>query len=160
MAFSIFEWKKSELLFVLAIVGVVLGVSLTQLSISEMKTRDAQRKADVELVARALKRYYEDFKQYPAATQSGEIVSCGRKGEEVCKWGGGPIVDEYNVVYLNKLPVDPQAYEGRIYLYQPDDTRQNFRIYVGLEYGRDKDLRKGLTQMCGPDVQCSWYAAN
>lgn len=132
---------------------MILGISIFQLRIGQMKTRDAQRKADVELVARALKAYKDDHKLLPMeATGSGKIKSCGKNGEFVCEWGEGKLVDEQNVVYMNKLPIDPFAYKGWTYIYDGK------KIYVALENNNDKGIRKGLTTWCGNGVQCNWYA--
>ena len=72
--FSILDWKKGEMVFVVAVLLVIVGISGLQLRVSQMKTRDAQRKADVELVGRALSVYLEDHKILPAA-DSGRIVA-------------------------------------------------------------------------------------
>lgn len=154
MEFDVLDWKKSEMVFVVCVLTVIFGVSFYQLRIGEMKTRDAQRKADVELVARALNAYYSDYEKYPDM-KDGKIVSCGEKGLDVCEWGGGPIVDEKNVIYLKKIPVDPRNWW---YVYELREG--GFRIYVGLEYSGDPGMRKDLTMECGNHVQCKWYATN
>ena len=69
-----------------------------------MKTRDAQRRADVELVGRALQAYWADHKIFPPA-QNARIVACGQDGAEVCEWDMGPILDSEGVVYLKKFPL-------------------------------------------------------
>lgn len=154
--FSILEWKPTELMFVAGLVVFIFGISFYQVKIGEMKSRDAQRKSDVELVAKALERYWQDYKVYPS-TSSGLIVSCGRKGSEECKWGDSSIVDEDEVVYLKNVPKDPKSYAGWKYVYVPDEERQHFRIYIGLEYSSDPDYKRNLTTECGETVQCNWY---
>ena len=126
---------------VVIIIGVIFGISFVQLKTGEMKTRDARRKADVELVARALERYYLDYEKYPAATGSGQIVACGDKGQEACNWGSeDSLVDDNNVSYLKGLAKDPFDYKGQKYIYVVDETEKNFKIFgkqVGC--GIDKD---------------------
>lgn len=144
--------SKSEILMVGSVFLFILGISAFQLKIGQMKTRDAQRKADVELVARALRAYKDDHKFLPVeATGSGKINSCGKNGEFACEWGTGKIVDAQNVVYMEKLPVEPFAFKGWSYMYDGQ------KIYVVLENKRDKGIRKGLTTWCGNAVQCNWY---
>lgn len=156
--FSVFEWKKGEMIFVFTVLLIIFGISFYQLKIGEMKTRDEQRKSDVDLVSRAIRRYYNDHKIYPPeATGSGKILSCGDKGEEVCEWFTGPLVDEDNVVYINRLPRDPLGDAGYTYVYQPDQERQHFKIYSALEYKGDQGYKHDLTTGCGNNVQCSWY---
>lgn len=158
--FSIFEWKKGELAFFLGVVAVILGISFFQLKTGAMKTRDAQRKADVELVARALVRYRGDYGVVPPASDSGKIASCGREGKEVCEWDSGEIVDADNVTYLKKLPQEPLSSEGRKYMYVPGEDKTDFRIYVALEYKRDPAWKNNLTVQCGQNVECNWYVEN
>lgn len=149
--FSIFEWKKGEIIFVLSVLFVVLGISVVQVRIGEMKTRDAQRKADVNLMARALANYFGDHGVYPAA-DDGKIVACGFEGGEVCEWGGGPVLDADGVIYLQKIPVEPFSNRGWNYAYESDG--KSFKIYTRLEYEKIDDL----TIRCGSHVQCNWYA--
>lgn len=147
MAFS-----KQEIVFVIYVLLSIFGVSYFQLKISQMKTRDSQRKADVELVSRALNAYFEDYKILPAASAGGEIISCGRKALSICPWGGGPLIDAVNVTYLKTLPVDPQAYKGVKYVYSTNPERTKYKICITLEYRGDKAYKK--------DIQCNWYAQN
>lgn len=158
--FSILKWEKKEAVFVVGVLVVLFGISFAQLKIGEMKTRDAQRKADVELVGRALDAYKKDFEVLPAATEDGKIVACGRDGMEICEWGGGPLIDAEEVVYLRKLPTEPAAYKEWKYVYTVSPDRKRYRIYIALEYKRDAAYKKGLTVACGSDVQCSWYVEN
>lgn len=144
---------------VTAILTGIIGISFYQLQIGGMKARDAQRKADVELVARALERYFYDYQVYPSSLD-GKIVACGRQGQEACEWGGGPLVDKDDVVYLKNIPADPRTREGWSYKYVPDEEKQNFRIYIGLEYRGDSSYRNNLTETCGNNVQCKWYVEN
>jgi hypothetical protein len=65
-------WKKSEVLFVLAILVVVFSVSFFQLRLGQAKTRDAQRKSDIELVGRALDDYLAQLEVLPEANDQGK----------------------------------------------------------------------------------------
>ena len=136
---------------------IVFGISWFQLKDGERKTRDAQRKADVELVARKLVAYFGDHNIYPAASESGTIAACGLWANERCLWGQGAIKDAEGVTYLSKLPQDPL---DRLYVYVPNAERNKFRIYVGLERSQDRDLKHDLTIACGMNVQCNWYVEN
>ena len=144
--FSIFDWTKKELGFVIAVLVVLFGVSFYQLKLGEMKTRDAQRKADVELVGRALFAYWADHKIFPSA-QNARIVACGRDGAEMCEWDTGPILDSEGVVYLKKIPIDPFAFKGWKYVYEAFQDGQKFKLSATLE-------------SCKNGVQCNWYVSN
>lgn len=138
-------------------VVLVVAISANQLVTGQQKARDAQRRADVELVGRAMEAYFGDFQIYPEATESGQIVSCGDRGADVCRWGNDMIVDHDNVVYLKNLPGDPWASLGRQYKYVTDEYRSKFRIYTALEYEGDPVVKHDLTEVCGNNVQCNWY---
>ena len=137
--------------FVVAVLLVIVGISGLQLRVREMKTRDAQRKGDVELVGRALSVYLEDHKILPAADE-GKIVGWGYLGGEVCEWGGGPMIDAEGVTYLKKLPGDPWSAKGWKYMYSTNAERTRYKICISLEYKADKEFKK--------DIQCNWYAKN
>ena len=64
-AFSILEWSKRELGFVLLIMVGILAISAWQLNLGAIKARDAQRKSDTELIARSLITYYQAQDIYP-----------------------------------------------------------------------------------------------
>ncbi len=150
---------KRELLFVISIITSVFLLSFFQIKDGERKTRDAQRKADVELTARKLAQYYDDHNIYPTAV-SGQIVSCGLAGSQVCNWGEGPMVDSENVQYMDHLPKDPFSSSGRTYVYVPSETLGKFKIYIALERKQDPAFKKDLTIECGNHVQCNWYVEN
>ena len=156
--FSVFTWKKREIIFTAGVILFIAGISWYQIKIGEMKTRDSQRMQDVELVSRAIRTYYDDYKIYPPeATGEGKLLACGDRGLSVCEWGKGSIRDQYNLVYLNKVPRDPLGDKGYTYVYKTDPERQHFKIYIALEYRGDPRYKKNLTTGCGNNVQCNWY---
>ncbi len=156
--FDLLKWDKFELGVVASVILVVFGISFYQLQISRMKTRDAQRKSDTELVAKSLEAYYQDYRVYPLAGDGGVIVSCGSKGVRNCVWGDDRIVDEDNIAYLEHVPNDPFADFGYRYIYEVSSDRQHYKIYSALEYRGDKDSRSDLTVECALSVKCRWYA--
>ncbi|MDO8488075.1 MAG: hypothetical protein Q7S31_02040 [bacterium] len=157
--FSLFNWKKQELIFVLSVLVVILGISQLQLRVGQMKARDAQRKADVELVGRALWNYYEVYEQFPAA-RDGQIVMCGDILDLACGWGKDSLKDEEGIVYLRMLPQDPLISKGWQYVYEASPDGKGFRISVALEYRQDPAYKTNLTTSCSVGLQCNWYVGN
>ncbi|OGD08877.1 hypothetical protein A2397_05940 [Candidatus Amesbacteria bacterium RIFOXYB1_FULL_44_23] len=156
--FSLLDWKKSEAGILAVTVIVIFGLSFFQIKLGEIKTRDAQRKADAEMIGRGIRKFRDDYKVVPEmATAEGKIKSCGNEGGLVCEWGKGRLTDEEGVIYVNLIPGDPLTSKGRTYVYWASPDRQTFRIYAGLENGGDKDIKRDLTVMCGDNVQCNWY---
>lgn len=158
--YSFLDWKKNEVVFVIAVLLVLFGVSFLQLRIGQQKTRDAQRHADLELVGRALNAYLGDHKQLPRATSDGRIISCGGLGGKPCEWDTGPMFDSEGVSYINKLPIEPFSSKGWQYVYTVSADRQHYTLYTHLEYSRDPQYRSDLTVTCGNLVQCNWYVKN
>lgn len=158
MDFNVLAWKRGEIGFVVGVLVIVGVISVVQLRIGEMKTRDAQRTDDASLVARAIGAYWEDHKTLPEANANGQIVSCGDRGSHACEWGNSEMVDVDGVSYLKHVPSDPQAGAGRTYVYRSNDPGLGkYRVYVALEDVQDPGLRKNLTTRCGIKVQCNWY---
>lgn len=161
MDFDIVGFGKSEVAFIAGLLVLVGGVSFGQLRLGEVKTRDVQRKADLNLVSKAIVDYLGDHKTFPAATEMGEIVACGANAKDPCLWGGEKeMTDSDGVVYLRNMPVDPQAHAGRRYVYKVDAVKGKYRLYAALENSRDVEIQKNLTTECGERVQCNWYAGN
>lgn len=156
--FSLLDWKKSEIVVVGFTVTVIFGLSFYQVKLGEMKTRDAQRKADAEMVGRGIRQFRDDYGVVPEmATAEGKIKSCGDEGALVCEWGSGRLTDAEGVTYVNLIPSDPMTFKGRTYVYWTASDRQTFKIYAGLENPADKDIKHDLTVRCGDNVQCNWY---
>ncbi len=150
-AFSILNWEKGEIIFVGVVLAMIMVISGVQLRTGEMKSRDVQRKADVEVVGRALSVYLEDHKILPAA-DGGRIVACGFARDASCEWGRDAIEDTDGVAYLKKLPADPWSEWGWKYVYSTNAERTKYKICISLEYKADKEFKN--------DIQCNWYAHN
>lgn len=115
-----------ELLITIAILGILATVGFGQFKTSQKKARDAQRKADLGNIARALEMYYNDHQSYPL-TLSG--------------WGL-PFEDENNI-YMKKLPEDPGV--NWSYCYFSGDEGSSFALFTKLENERDSDYRNSCT---------------
>src|ERR1700750_1899500 len=126
-SFSLFSWKRSELVFVATVLIAILAISFFQLRVGEMKTRDSQRRSDLDLVTRALEDYYGDHGVFPLASADGLIIACGDEVDLPCPWGGGPIRDLQGVVYLRQIPQDPFTYKGQHYVYDQSADAQYFK---------------------------------
>lgn len=131
-----------ELLVVMAILAILSTVGFGQYRTSQKKARDAQRKADLSHIARALEMYYSDHKSYPLG-EGGKIGTLN--------WGDS--FEDENSIYMKKLPEDPA--DNREYCYQSDDGSY-FEIFATLENERDLDYQKDC---CSGD-SCQCYICN
>lgn len=122
-----------ELLVVMAIIGVLAAIVTGVYSTSQAKSRDAQRKSDLNNVAKALEFYYQDNSAYPA-DNGGLIVGCGA-GPGNCVWGTGTFEDAVNgTIYFRQLPEDPR---GNAYFYRTTGSGQGFQLFAHLENEND-----------------------
>lgn len=118
-----------ELLVVISIIGVLASLVLVNFNAARERTRDVQRKSDVDQVKKALRLYYNDNNLYPAA---GLLV-----------WGSS--FQAGTMIYMKILPHDPsyQAADGLPeYTYQQAAVGQDFCLWASLENKSDGDIIK------------------
>lgn len=135
-----------ELLVVMAILAILAGVGFGQYHTSQQKARDAQRKADLSNIARALEMYYNDHRSYPlsvdcAGQETGKIIVSRHCPQlSVLNWGDAfkETINNTTIVYMKRLPQDPS--HGLDYCYQSDGTY--FKLFSVLENTRDPDYNK------------------
>lgn len=63
-----------ELIVVIAIIGILSAVILPSLSSSRSKTRDAQRKMELNQLVRAVNLYYDKYNRYPPNNTGGDTT--------------------------------------------------------------------------------------
>ena len=118
-----------ELLIVIMIIGVLAVIGINNFTATQIKARDAERKSDLQTVAKALEMYFNDKGRYPIAT-NGEV--------DLAPWGNeGGFTDlavAGGAIYLTKMPADPGAYK---YYYSTDALGTYFKLYARLENTKD-----------------------
>ncbi len=123
-----------ELLVVIAILSLLATIGLGQYRTSQRKASDAQRKADLDNIARAIEMYYNDNGSYPLST--GGLVDVGAGGLD---WGD-QLIKSYvteDIIYMKSLPVDPAGNQS--YCYE-STSGVYFRIFAALENENDLDI--------------------
>ena len=127
-----------ELLIVIAILGVLTVLGITSFGTSQLKSRDARRKADLLNITKALEAYYNDHGEYPTGT--------GNTGIAGQTWSN-PFTDPDNptdgALYINVLPTDPSGYN---YYYDSSDGTY-FQLYAYLENEQDGELTKDVNDV-------------
>ena len=126
-----------ELLVVMTIIGVLAGLIVPNYMLARQRTRDAQRKSDLEQIQKALELYKMDQSPaaYPATlvlnVLNGEDNDCGK-----CLSTSGANVDcpDGEEVYMKEIPCDPQNNDTHFYTYQRNvsDTL-GYRLTACLE---------------------------
>ena len=132
----------TELLVVVAIVGLLLvlaaGVFVRQIA----KGNDSRRKADLNRIKIAVEEYEKDHDCYPSAAS---MVSCGT--------GSGIAVHPY----LSNVPCDPRTKQP--YYYEMDTSSSCpkwFRLYTNLENTKDSQYIQNI----GPNGLYSFYISS
>ena len=171
------SFTRSEIYGVGIILLVIASLTAYNLRISLRRSRDSQRKADINAMSDALGKYQADFGFFPPSTEDGKILACkGENFEDVpdnlpedekrafffktlkgCSWGDDALKDvndENYEPYLKSIPKDPKADEGLTYFYISNLNR--YQIYAYLE-GGDSEIgfREGIVKRdlpCGSKI--------
>jgi len=120
-----------EVLVVLSIISILAGLIGGNYITSRVRARDSERKNNLAQIQRALELYYNDYNQYPSATD-GEI--------SIASWGQS-FADANGEVYMVQLPSDSRA-PVRQYLYETDSSQLKYRLFARLE--NEEDLNTDL----------------
>lgn len=153
-------FSRNELIGVGLILLVTLFATLTNLRVALRRSRDVQRRTDLNDLAGALVDFSADYGFFPPA-KDGQILSC--KGENFdakisevlarepfdrsafftlltpCNWGKDALtdlLDPSSPAYIKNIPQDPKSSQGISYLYFSDENR--FQIYGYLEGQEDE----------------------
>jgi len=125
-----------ELLVVIAIISSLSALLVPNFMGARERARDAQRKSDLKQIQKALEMYKQD--QNPPAYP--DPVDCG-DGNSVCfPNSGNQWVSATGVVYMNKVPKDPNrtTYNGAYY-YSVNNTNLTYTLCACLENIADPD---------------------
>ncbi len=154
-----------ELLIVIALIMILSSVGVGTYISATIKSKDTQRKNDLNQMAKAAESFYNDVNRYPVSLPGEDYMHCYVKSGTVVSdtecLGDRlfAIIDNLNTYYIN-IPEDPEP--SQIYVYISDGT--DFEIYAALENSGDNDLIHdedgnlvadpwGVS--CG-DVQCNY----
>ncbi len=128
-----------ELLIVIAIIGILASLILTNLTAVRERARDARRKSDLSSLQQSLRLYYNDASQFPTSDTSYRIVGCGTiAAPSTCSWGG--TFSTSTNTYMNSLPTDPASSTGNTISYQYYRVNgDSYLIVATLENPSDAD---------------------
>ena len=98
-----------ELLIVVSIIGILIGLSIFGLQGARESSRDARRKADLEVVRSGLEIYRSDCNSYPDSITFGGSLVGNDPGNDGCDGN----------TYISQVPADPID-PSRTYFYSSD----------------------------------------
>jgi type II secretion system protein G len=137
-----------ELIVVMAILGLLATVGLASFRSSQLKSRDAKRKSDLEQVQRALEMYHNDYGGYPQSNNSGQIMISSAP----ISWRGGEMKDS-KTLYMKELPGDPSGSPQYCYQYVTDPST-GYQLYAKLENSQDAHCIGGIEEGCKTKRSC------
>ena len=129
-----------ELMIVVAIIGLLSTIIITQLGPERGKARDAKRKMDLVQIRTALSLYYSKYGHYPRTpvetTSWSAFLNSLAKSSNSQPWiedknGEGSLTE-----FISTIPVDP-AGGGFYYSYGTDATGKVYDLNAILENGKD-----------------------
>jgi prepilin-type N-terminal cleavage/methylation domain-containing protein len=151
-----------ELLVVVAIMGVLTVIAVSQFRTAKKKANDVARKGDLSSVSKALQMYYADYKKFPAASSQGEIIVGSGVNTKTIKWGEEFIDQGY--IYMKTMPKENTKGFPE-YCYKTDEERKSFALFAKMENIEDKQCflneQKEMTYDCGgnTDSYCLAYVS-
>ncbi len=130
-----------ELMLVMGIVMILSVVGIGTYMQATVKSRDTQRKSDLNQLSKAVEAFYNDVGRYPISDSQSKMYCVSKSGSTVTNTSCGSklyaLVDGTNIEYIT-IPSDPTV--DRKYIYVSDG--QTYAIYSSLENVNDKDLLK------------------
>lgn len=139
-----------ELLVVISIIGILIALSLFGISNSREAARDANRKADLELIRGGLEIYKADCNSYPGSiTFGGSLI--GTYPPTL------PTTCAVANTYVSSVPLDPLN-TARLYRYSYNATTKTYEICAALEKGTGSVTCSGYAN-CGT-VPCNYKITN
>ncbi len=142
-----------ELLIVIAIIGILSTLLMTNFIGIRQRARDAQRKSDVRQIQSALELYRSDTGTYPPEGGTNRLNSAACPTPSSFTYSGS--------TYMQKIPCDPLGntyYHVGSYYY--DTTGTTYTLAACLENSADTD---STSSFAGGDSACTsgvYYTKN
>lgn len=144
-----------EILVVMVIIGILATIGSNSFRASQIKSRDAKRKADLRHISESLEAYYNDMGRYPDKDDFNADLNSGSSFVNP---------NASTTIYMVNLPKDPGK-GGANYYYISDDHGSYYQLYALLENLEDRDINRNdatdnplfydLTA-CSPTSKCNF----
>jgi len=132
--------KKSliiELLIIVIAIGILGFITYKQFSLAQAKSRDLQRRSDLNEFSKVIKFYFADYGELP----SNELINS--------LWGKNFIDNGY--VYANSVPKEKAG--NKEYCYEVGNDGITFKMFAEFENKNDVDCKKD-GQLCNGIKYC------
>jgi len=143
-----------ELLIVIAIMGILTSITVSQFVTAKKKANDVSRKSDLNSISKALQMYFADYGVMPSASVDGKIVI----NNVSLNWGGEFVDGSY--VYMKVLPAEKNTAISP-YCYKTDAEKKKYAIFAQLENTGDKECGTPVNNayQCGTQTYCFAYVS-
>lgn len=121
-----------ELLIVIAIMGILTTITVSQFITAKKKANDVSRKSDLNGVSKALQMYFTDYGVMPEATVEGKI----KVKSVTVNWGDEFVDGGY--VYMKVVPKE-NSVSLPAYCYKTDLEKKKYALFAQLENTSDKE---------------------
>lgn len=129
-----------ELLIVIAIIGILSTLLMTNFIGVRQRARDAQRKSDIRQIQSALELYRSDTGSYPAAGGTNSLNSVACPTPSSFTYSGA--------TYMQQIPCDPLGntyYNAGSYYYAIGNGGATYTLAACLENTADTDVSSSFT---------------
>ncbi len=148
-----------ELLVVIAIISILTVITVSQFNTARMRSRDVQRKGDLNGVYKALILYYSDYGEFP--DPESDIGS-----EQINSlWEGRDFIGGDGYIYFKGMPHEKSYPAHPQYCYEisrdaVDDPIKKMALYAKLENVNDESFGGPYTCESGTDYNYVIYSPN
>ena len=122
----------------MALIAILSAVGLGAYTQATLKSRDTERKNDLEQMVKAIELFNNDIGRYPMISNG--VMTCPQadKTEVSCNGLIYAYLGNTRAIYMEKVPTDPDS--GKKYVYVPDTNETGFSLYAALENTQDGDV--------------------
>lgn len=129
-----------ELLIAIVIIALLSVIGINSFIASQMKSRDSQRKSDLQQISKSLEMYYNDKGRYPDDNGAGLLQVGGANLEWNASFYDSTVTN--GAIYMARLPKDPGSSSYHYVVVPPQGA--GYKLYARLENIRDGGVVKDV----------------
>lgn len=149
----------------IALIMILSVVGIGSFTLATVKSKDTQRKNDLNQVVKALESFNNDVGRYPLSTDTEKVVHCyvnqsGVVSNPKCDSNKlYSVIDGAMTIYIT-FPSDPDPAQKYVYI---STDGADYSLYAALENTADKDLLRdanGIVNLNPWSVSCGGVSCN
>lgn len=134
----------------MALIAILSVVGIGSYTQATLKSRDTQRKNDLNQMAKAIELFNNDVGSYPESVAG--VMQCPTdQGTEPCGTRISAYFNNETAIYMEDAPTDPS--KGRLYYYEQTPTG-GYALYTALENTEDRDVV--VENVDGVETKTNW----